>query len=299
MKRWISAMRLRTLPLAASCILAGSSAAWTESSNPWPILIWGLLTTFLLQILSNLANDYGDFAKGTDNANRVGPERAMQSGAISKKEMQAALAIVALACLASGMLLLHTALTPRGMFVQAIVFLILGLFAILAAFRYTVGRNPYGYRGLGDIFVFLFFGMVGVCGIAFLHTGRFDPYWLLPAMTTGLFSAGVLNLNNLRDHENDKASGKMTMVVKMGFLQGKIYHATLMGIGVMSGLLWTALYAPGLIAMGAVVPLSVQIRLVLHVFKTDNPADLDPELKKVALLTFATALLWFAESAAL
>jgi 1,4-dihydroxy-2-naphthoate octaprenyltransferase len=299
MKRWISAMRLRTLPLAASCILAGSSAAWTESSNPWPILIWGLLTTFLLQILSNLANDYGDFAKGTDNANRVGPERAMQSGAISKKEMQAALAIVALACLALGMLLLHTALTPRGMFVQAIVFLILGLFAILAAFRYTVGRNPYGYRGLGDIFVFLFFGMVGVCGIAFLHTGRFDPYWLLPAMTTGLFSAGVLNLNNLRDHENDKASGKMTMVVKMGFLQGKIYHATLMGIGVMSGLLWTALYAPGLIAMGAVVPLSVQIRLVLHVFKTDNPADLDPELKKVALLTFATALLWFAGAAAL
>lgn len=293
MKRWLSAMRLRTLPLAASCILAGSSAAWSDSLSPWPILLWGLLTTFLLQILSNLANDYGDFAKGTDNANRVGPARAMQSGAISKREMESALVIVALACLTSGIMLLHTALTPRGMFLHAIGFLMLGLIAILAAFRYTVGKNPYGYKGLGDLFVFLFFGLVGVCGIAFLHAGSFSLDCILPAMTIGLLSTGVLNLNNLRDHENDKTSGKMTLVVKMGFAKGKVYHVTLIGLACISGIMWTVFFASGIIASAAALPLIVQLGLLPKVFRTNNPSELDPELKKVALLTFATALLWF------
>ncbi len=293
MKRWLSAMRLRTLPLAASCILAGSSAAWSDSLSPWPILLWGLLTTFLLQILSNLANDYGDFAKGTDNANRVGPARAMQSGAISKREMEPALVIVALACLTSGIMLLHTALTPRGMFLHAIGFLMLGLIAILAAFRYTVGKNPYGYKGLGDVFVFLFFGLVGVCGIAFLHAGNFSLDWILPAMTIGLLSTGVLNLNNLRDHENDKTSGKMTLVVKMGFAKGKVYHVTLIGLACISGIMWTVFFASGIIASAAALPLIVQLGLLPKVFRTNNSSELDPELKKVALLTFATALLWF------
>jgi 1,4-dihydroxy-2-naphthoate polyprenyltransferase len=292
MKRWLSAMRLRTLPLAASCILAGSAAGWNDSLHAGAILFWGLLTTFLLQILSNLANDYGDFTKGTDNENRVGPARAMQSGAISKNEMQVALVITALLSLVSGLMLLHIALTPRGMLAQAVIFLILGLLAIYAAFRYTVGKNPYGYRGLGDLFVFLFFGIVGVCGIQFLHTGNFDAYTVIPAMCIGLCSAGVLNLNNLRDHENDKASGKMTMVVQMGYSKAKAYHVSLMGIGVTSGLLWT-LRSQGTVGMVAILPLIIQMRLALKVYSTENPALLDPELKKVALLTFATSLLWF------
>jgi 1,4-dihydroxy-2-naphthoate octaprenyltransferase len=293
MKRWISAMRLRTLPLAASCILAGSAAGWNDSQHPGAILFWGLLTTFLLQILSNLANDYGDFEKGTDNENRVGPRRAMQSGAIAKKEMQRALAVVALACFGSGVMLLYTALTPRGMLLQGLGFLALGLLAILAAFRYTVGRNPYGYRGLGDLFVFIFFGLVGVCGIAFLHTGRFEVQWILPATSIGLFSTGVLNLNNLRDHENDLASRKMTMVVKLGFSKGKIYHAFLITVAVACGLVWSAFYGGSLVALIAVVPLAIHMKLLAGVLKNTSPAALDPELKKVALLTFATALIWF------
>jgi 1,4-dihydroxy-2-naphthoate octaprenyltransferase len=293
MKRWISAMRLRTLPLAASCILTGSAAGWKDSLHPVAIVFWGLLTTFLLQILSNLANDYGDFEKGTDNEHRVGPKRAMQSGAITKKEMKVALTIFALACLGSGLMLLHTALTPRGMLLQGVGFLVLGLLAILAAFRYTVGRNPYGYRGLGDLFVFLFFGLVGVCGMAFLHTGRFDMQWILPATSIGLFSTGVLNLNNLRDHQNDEASGKMTMVVKLGFTRGKIYHAILIVVAVVCGLIWSVFYAGSWTALLAVVPLVIQIKLMVGVYKNAVPAALDPELKKVALLTFATSFVWF------
>lgn len=292
MKRWLSAMRLRTLPLAASCILAGSAAGWSNSSNPWAILFWGLLTTFLLQILSNLANDYGDFEKGTDNDERVGPKRAMQSGAISKKEMQVALAVMTMACLISGLMLLHTALTPRGMLLQGVLFLAVGLLAILAAFRYTIGANPYGYRGLGDLFVFIFFGIVGVFGINYLHTGMWDLHCIFPAMTIGLFSTGVLNLNNLRDHVNDAASGKHTLVVQLGFSRAKLYHIMLITAGVICGLIWI-FNTSGLLARLSALPLLLQLILAVKTFKTIDPARLDPELKKVAMLTFATSFLWF------
>lgn len=286
-------MRLRTLPLAASCILAGSAAAWQAGDGSVAVLVLALITTFLLQILSNLANDYGDFAKGTDNADRVGPTRAMQSGAITKESMKKALIVCTVLALISGIALLYVALAAGGKFLYAIGFLILGLGAIAAAFKYTVGDNPYGYRGLGDLFVFLFFGVVGVGGTYFLHTGEFSFTVLPLAITVGLLSAAVLNLNNLRDHVNDAACGKRTLVVKLGFAKGKIYHLIIVMIAFLSGYAWIAFVAQRPLAWIALFPLLLQLLLLRKVIVTTTPAELDPELKKVALLTFLFSLTLF------
>lgn len=292
MKKWIQAARLRTLPLAASCILTGAAAAKLEGETNGLILTLTLFTTFLLQILSNLANDYGDYSHGVDNENRVGPARALQSGAISKASMKSALIITTVATLLSGLSLLWLVFAPKSQFVQALLMLVLGLAAIAAAIKYTVGSNPYGYRGLGDFFVFLFFGPVGVIGTYYLLTGAMTIQLILPAITTGLYSAAVLNLNNLRDHINDKASGKHTLVVKMGFRNGKVYQSVLVGAGTLTLVAWVFLH-DGINLFWSLVPAIAQCLLLIKVWRCETPASLDGELKKVALLTFAMALLLF------
>jgi 1,4-dihydroxy-2-naphthoate octaprenyltransferase len=292
MKKWIQAARLRTLPLAASCILTGAAAAKLEGKTNGLILTLTLFTTFLLQILSNLANDYGDYSHGVDNKNRVGPARALQSGAISKASMKSALLITTVATLLSGLSLLWLVFAPKSQFVQALLMLVLGLAAIAAAIKYTVGSNPYGYRGLGDFFVFLFFGPVGVIGTYYLLTGAMTIQLILPAITTGLYSAAVLNLNNLRDHINDKASGKHTLVVKMGFRNGKVYQSMLVGAGTLTLFAWVFLH-DGINLSWSLVPAIAQCFLLTKVWRCETPASLDGELKKVALLTFAMALLLF------
>jgi 1,4-dihydroxy-2-naphthoate octaprenyltransferase len=292
MKKWIQAARLRTLPLAASCILTGAAAAKLEGETNGLILTLTLFTTFLLQILSNLANDYGDYSHGVDNENRVGPARALQSGAISKASMKSALIITTVATLLSGLSLLWLVFAPKSQFVQALLMLVLGLAAIAAAIKYTVGSNPYGYRGLGDFFVFLFFGPVGVIGTYYLLTGAMTIQLILPAITTGLYSAAVLNLNNLRDHINDKASGKLTLVVKMGFQNGKVYQSVLVGAGTLTLVAWVLLH-DSINLFWSLVPAIAQCLLLIKVWRCETPASLDGELKKVALLTFAMALLLF------
>lgn len=244
---WIKAARLRTLPLTLVCIAVGTAAAYvyfgrgtwgTSSGIDYTVLALTVLTTLLLQILSNFANDYGDFVKGTDNAARVGPERALQSGAISAAQMKTALWILGIATLASGISLLVCAL---GSLTEWLVFFGLGLLSILAAITYTVGKNAYGYNGLGDVMVFLFFGLVGVFGSFYLQVGLLDVSVLpalLPAISVGAFSTGVLNMNNLRDTENDRASGKITIPVRIGVKATKVYQTML----VLSGLVATALY---------------------------------------------------------
>jgi 1,4-dihydroxy-2-naphthoate octaprenyltransferase len=290
MKKWIQAMRLRTLPLAASCILAGAAAAQSNGASNGVILALTLATTFLLQILSNLANDYGDYSHGVDNEHRVGPTRAMQSGAISQTQMKGALIITTALTLLSGMYLLWIVFSPKAQFVQALLMLLLGIAAIAAAIKYTVGSNPYGYRGLGDVFVFLFFGPVGVLGTYYLLTGILDAEPLLLAMTTGFYSTAVLNLNNLRDHVNDAASGKQTLVVKMGFRKGKVYHLALIFMGTLGLIAWCTIHST-LNDYWACLPALVQCLLLIKVWKCKNPVALDNELKKVALLTFMTTLL--------
>ncbi len=291
MKKWIQAMRLRTLPLAASCILAGAAAAKAQGDMNGFVLALTLATTFLLQILSNLANDYGDYSHGVDNEQRVGPTRALQSGAISQAQMKRALIITTAITLLSGMSLLWIVFSPKAQFMQALLMLLLGFAAIAAAIKYTVGSNPYGYRGLGDVFVFLFFGPVGVLGTYYLLSGVLDAEPMLLAMTTGFYSTAVLNLNNLRDHVNDAASGKQTLVVKMGFRKGKVYHTFLILTGSLSLCVWIFLNAQSAFSWLPVVAAVGQCALLRTVWKTEQPASLDPLLKKVAILTLLCSLL--------
>jgi len=196
-----------------------------EGPTPWLTIIFSALTAILLQILSNLANDYGDFKKGTDNVKRVGPQREMQSGAITEREMKHGLVITALLCLISGALLIFVfaGLTWK----ELLVFAALGIAAVLAAVLYTLGKRPYGYRGLGDLYCFLFFGWAAVAGTFYLTTKSLDFSVLLPASAMGFLSNAVLNINNMRDYENDKASGKNSLVVKLGLKKAFIYHCLL------------------------------------------------------------------------
>ena len=293
LKHWLSAFRLRTLPLAVSSIIVGSAVAFDFEDRTGPghfsesVLTLALLTAILLQILSNLANDLGDHQHGTDNAERVGPQRAVQSGAITPAQMKRAMIVCGALAFTSGITLIVTAL---GFSVTTLAFLLLGLLAIGAAVKYTFGRNPYGYAGLGDLSVFLFFGIVGVCGTVFLHARHIEPIILLPAIAFGCFSAGVLNVNNLRDIKNDKASGKITMAVRLGFDAAKGYHGILISSGLIALIAFTALTFRAMPQWGWLITLPALGTHLRSVLRAHDPASLDPQLKKLALTTFFTAL---------
>jgi len=224
-KTWMKAARPRTLLLSFSGVLLGGFLSLTTPYCNLNVVLFSALTAILLQVLSNLANDYGDFKKGTDGAKRVGPQREMQSGAITEKEMKRGLAITAALCLICGALLIFV--FARLTWQELAVFAALGIAAVLAAVLYTLGKHPYGYRGLGDLFCFLFFGWAAVAGTFYLATKSLDFNVLLPATAMGLLSNAVLNINNMRDYENDKASGKNSLVVKIGLKKAFVYHCLL------------------------------------------------------------------------
>ncbi len=256
----------------------------------WQVTALTLLTTLLLQILSNLANDYGDSVKGTDNEKRVGPMRAMQSGEISHREMKSAVIVFAVLSLVSGIWLLDTAFTEN--LASILVFLLLGLAAIGAAVKYTVGKGAYGYSGLGDLFVFVFFGPVGVFGAYYLNTLSFEPAILLPAAASGMLSAGVLNLNNMRDIDNDLRSGKHTLAARLGYRKARLYQLLLVG----GALLLVAVYVGlnycsyGNLLFLLSIPLFAKD--LIAIFKEPDKSRLDPFLKKLALTTFVFTLLF-------
>ncbi len=295
MKHWLHAFRLRTLPLAVSSILVGSALALIVDGRVEgayvrvSIVVLALLTAVLLQVLSNLANDLGDHQHGTDNADRVGPQRAVQSGAITSAQMRRAMILCGVLAFISGCALITLAL---GFTVKTLLFLTIGLLAIGAAVKYTFGKNPYGYAGLGDISVFLFFGIVGVCGTFYLHVRAMALPVLLPALAMGLLSTGVLNVNNMRDIQNDAASGKRTLVVRIGSANARIYHTVLVvggilglvGFALMADLGWT-MWLFLLVVPGFIIHLK-------RVWTTKEPRDLDPQLKVLAMGTFFTALLF-------
>ncbi len=291
-KDWISAMRLRTLPLAASTVLAGSASAFNYGKFSWITFTLILLTTLFLQILSNLANDLGDAIKGTDDENRLGPVRSIQSGAISKSEMKRMTILFSVISFLLGIAAIYSAFETINW--QTILFIIIGIAAIAAAMKYTLGKNPYGYSGLGDVFVFLFFGLVGVVGTDYLLSGVFHWSAILPAYTVGVFSAAVLNLNNLRDHKNDKLHGKNTIVVKLGIEKAKQFHFFLIISGMVSLALF--LYLSPLLIWYALLVFLIPTALGKHlniVRHTKDERLLDPELKTVALITFGTFLVFF------
>ncbi len=286
---WFRAFRLRTLPLSFSSVILGSLMALYKNSFDGAILVGALLTTLFLQILSNLANDYGDFVNGVDNPERTGPERSVQSGVISAKEMKAAIIIFSILSFSSGIWLLLNA-ADNIEFGAITTFFVVGLLAIGAAIKYTVGKNPYGYQGFGDLAVFLFFGITGVAGTFYLHTAELSWIDLLPAVSIGALSTGVLNLNNMRDIENDKASGKRSLVVMMGFESARIYHVILLALALVSALTYTLInFASGYQFVFLItVPLIFQNAKV--VLTTDRSSDLDQELRKLAFTTLLFAL---------
>lgn len=289
-KAWISAARLRTLPLSVSGILVGSFYAFSQGLINWLILGLSLLTTLGLQVLSNFANDYGDGVKGTDNENRIGPQRALQSGAITPLQMKRGIIITSVLTLVSAVALIYVSF-GRDNFGYSVFFFVLGLGAIAAAIKYTVGSSAYGYRGLGDIFVFIFFGLVSVLGCYFLYTKIIDPLLILPAIAIGLLSVAVLNLNNMRDIVSDAMSGKRTLVVQMGSYNAKVYHFVVILTALILTLVFAILYPFELkqyIFLIAYIPLLLHVKAVA---KNKEPRDLDPELKKVALSTFLLSIL--------
>lgn len=284
---WIHAARLRTLPLALSVVLMGGILAYADGYvNGWAFFL-AVLTTLILQILSNFANDYGDFSSGVDVEGRVGPERALQGGHISPLQMRRALMITSFLALVSGISLLLTAeISTRVL----LLFLLLGILAIVAAITYTVGKRPYGYVGLGDVSVFIFFGLVGVLGSHFLIHGQFIPRNILLAATCGFFSVGVLNLNNIRDLEADKFHRKNTVPVTLGQQKARIYHVLLIaggwGLVVVYTLLNYQSWTQWLVLLA--LPLFIQnVRAVQK--RTDR--DIDPLLKQLALGTLLFVVL--------
>ncbi len=290
-KAWIQAARLRTLPLSLSGIIVGTALAMMHGQFDVTIFILALLTTVGFQVTSNFANDYGDGVKGTDNEDRIGPARALQSGSITRADLKKGIIISIIISMVLAVALIYKAFGLENL-LYIIIFFILGLLSIWAAIKYTMGSNPYGYKGMGDLFVFLFFGLLGVLGSMFLFTKSLHATAWLPAIAIGLLCVGVLNLNNLRDVVSDKKHGKNTLVVKMGFQNGKRYHFILIGIAfacMLTFLFLEHLDWPKSFFMLAFIPLLIHLRKVMV---TQEPGLLDGELKKLALSTFLLAILF-------
>lgn len=290
MKNWLAAFRLRTLPLALASI--GMGAFLAAGSGAFNLVVFGLcaLTTILLQVLSNLANDYGDSIHGADNVERQGPSRAVQSGAISKEAMKRAIIIFVLLSLISGVGLIYVAF--GWLTFNFLLFLGIGALAIVAAITYTAGYRPYGYAGLGDISVLIFFGFVAVMGSAYLYEGVLNWDYLLPAISIGLFSVAVLNVNNIRDIESDVKAGKKSIPVRIGRAAAVRYHWFLLFVGTSASVFYVLLnfdvYTEFLFVL--TIPL-----LLVNAFAVKNKttaAQLDPFLKQMALSTLAFVILF-------
>ncbi len=290
-KAWLEAFRLRTLPLALSTIILGSFLAAFRHDFHWSVLVWAVLTTLFLQILSNLANDYGDAVSGVDNHDRIGPKRSLQSGTLTMQQMKMAIVLFVVLSLISGVFLLVIGTKMLG-FSSGLIMFAIGVLAILAALKYTMGKNPYGYSGFGDVGVFIFFGLIGVMGTYFLHTQSITLPELLPAVTMGLFSTGVLNLNNMRDRENDAACGKRTLVVKIGAYQAKVYHALLISGGILASIIYINMIDASVYKWMFMVTIPLFIRNLISVWKNTNATALDPELKWLALTTLSFSILF-------
>lgn len=301
MTNWLQAARLRTLPLSLSGIIMGSFIAkWRISEDggfwDWKIFVLALLVTLLYQILSNFANDYGDGVKGTDK-NRIGEaeQRAVASGKITANQMKNAVILFSILAFLATLALLYFAFFKENLMQEFWIFMGLGIACILAAIGYTVGKKPYGYLGLGDIFVFIFFGLVSVCGSYFLFTKTFSWDILLPATAIGMLSVAVLNLNNMRDIESDALSGKKTLALRLGFKKAMVYEIILLQLPLLLMLVFmmmNGLHTQGkyyaFIFFITVFPLTAIRRKIMQV---KEPKELDPFLKQVGMMTLVMSIL--------
>lgn len=287
---WLSAIRLRTLPLSISGIIVAGCLAEYNGVFNWQVFLLAIAATISYQVLSNLANDYGDAEKGTDNEDRIGPERAIQSGRISPDEMLHAIRMNVLICIVLTVGLIYSAFGSKHLLL-ALLFFGIAAFAVRSAIKYTMGNTAFGYRGLGDVYVFLFFGIISVVGCYVLFAKQFNHVTVLPAIALGLLSAGVLNLNNMRDIETDLKSNKITTAVKLGKEKAKNYHNFLVVGAILTSFLFGILYyvSPfNLMFFLAYIPLILHLKRVNAI---TNLKDFDPELKKLALSTVLLAVL--------
>ena len=289
-KPWLSAMRLRTLPLSVSGIILGSCFAYYNGRFNILIFVLAILTTISLQVMSNLANDYGDGVKGTDNDERVGPKRAIQSGEISPDEMLDAIKFNIIVVIILSISLIWASF-GTGNFLYVLLFMFLGGLSVYAALNYTMGDSPYGYRALGDVFVFIFFGLLSTIGSYFLYMQTLDHVVILPAVALGLLSVGVLNLNNMRDIESDTNAGKITLAVKLGIERAKKYHNFLILGAFVVTILFSILYYVepyNFMYVLAFIPLVIHNKKIKAAVQPD---DFDSQLKVLALSTFLFSIL--------
>jgi len=288
-KNFIKAARLRTLPLSISGIILGGFLAMSDGLFNGVIFSLALITTIGFQVISNFANDYGDGVKGTD-AIRIGEERMVSSGKISPKQMKKAIMISVILTIIFALFLIYESFGLSN-FGYSVLFFILGIVSVVAAIKYTVGNLAYGYSGFGDVFVFLFFGLLSVLGSYFLFTKEIYFLLTLPAISIGLLSTAVLNLNNMRDYQNDKKSKKNTIVVKIGLKAAKRYHYILLLLSFISALSYVVITFTKTVQF---IFLLAYIPLVIHalfVYNNKEELRLDAELKKVALSTFLFSVL--------
>lgn len=286
---YIETTRPKTLPLAGASILMGASLAYWQHQCHLLITLLCLLTTLFLQILSNFANDYGDHQKGTDTSERVGPLRGIQKGKMTALQLKKAMiCLVGLSFLTGGSVIAIAYQT----FIDLWIFIGLGLLAIIAAITYTVGKKPYGYLGLGDLSVLLFFGLLGVCGTYYLQTHTLSLAIFLPAIATGLLATAVLNINNLRDVEQDKKAGKNTLIVRIGSKKGNYYHAMLLGLACLFYVIFALEYFHHWYSFIFLLTYPFLAKHLLFIFRHQQGIALAPMLGQMSMLALAVNLLF-------
>ena len=291
LKMWWETARPKTLPLALASIFTGSALGYWANPQGFnsPVMAFCLLTTILLQVLSNFANDYGDHQKGSDTEDRIGPLRGIQKGAISAQELKWGLIFMVIASFLSGSFLIGIAYENLS---DLLAFAGLGILAIIAAITYTVGAKPYGYMGLGDISVLMFFGLLGVGGTYYLQTHSIDSHIILPAIGSGLLASAVLNINNLRDIEQDAQAGKNTLAVRLGSHKGRVYHCILLTVAALCYLIFTLTTATSWMNYLFVLTLPLLAKHAIFVYRSKTPNALRPMLAQMSMISLLINMLF-------
>ena len=291
LKMWWETARPKTLPLALASIFTGSALGYWANPQGFNGLVMALclLTTILLQVLSNFANDYGDHQKGSDTEERIGPLRGIQKGEISAKELKWGLILMVVASFLSGSFLIGIAYENLS---DLLAFAGLGILAIVAAITYTVGAKPYGYMGLGDISVLVFFGLLGVGGTYYLQTHSIDSHIILPAIGSGLLASAVLNINNLRDIEQDAKAGKNTLAVRLGAYKGRVYHCILLSVAALCYLAFAAATAISWTNYLFVLAMPLLAKHAIFVYRSQQPSELRPMLAQMSMISLLINILF-------
>ena len=291
LKMWWETARPKTLPLALASIFTGSALGYWANPQGFNGLVMALclLTTILLQVLSNFANDYGDHQKGSDTEERIGPLRGIQKGAISAKELKWGLILMVVASFLSGSFLIGIAYETLS---DLFAFAGLGILAIVAAITYTVGAKPYGYMGLGDISVLVFFGLLGVGGTYYLQTHSIDSHIILPAIGSGLLASAVLNINNLRDIEQDAKAGKNTLAVRLGAYKGRVYHCILLSVAALCYLAFAVATAISWTNYLFVLAMPLLAKHAIFVYHSQQPSELRPMLAQMSMISLLINILF-------